>query len=84
MLLSILAGAVVGGLAGFLLFTPQGRRFRRELQPQLEEIATEMRNLQQTASRVRDTATESWRQMETLVGELGQAGSSWANDSRRH
>jgi hypothetical protein len=82
---SILIGAVVGGLVGFLLFTERGRQIRAELQPHLDDLGTELRNLQDMALKIRDTATESWRQIDAFVGELGQPGNApWAQETRRH
>jgi gas vesicle protein len=82
--LSVLAGAVIGGVAGFLMFTERGRQARAEIQPQLEELAREMQNLQELAMRVRATATDSWKQMEAFVSELGQQGHGLAEEARRH
>lgn len=81
---SILAGAVIGGVAGFLMFTERGRRVRSEIQPHLDDLAREVQNLQELALRVRDTASESWKQMETFVGELGQHDGGVAGEARRH
>ena len=44
-LLSMAAGAALGGFAGFLLFTDRGRAFRRDLEPQLEEFFGEAQRL---------------------------------------
>ena len=82
--LSVLVGAFAGGVVGFLLFTEQGRRIREELQPHLDELQREVRNLQEMAMKVRDTAGESWKQIEGLMGELGQQGGSWTHEARRH
>jgi hypothetical protein len=81
---TILAGAVIGGFAGFLLFTDRGRRLRMELQPRLDDVAREMRGIQELAVQLRATANESWRQLESFVAELGQKGPPFADDLRRH
>jgi gas vesicle protein len=41
-LLSALAGAVVGGCVGYLFFTEEGRRLREDLEPKLADLATEI------------------------------------------
>jgi len=41
MLLCALAGALVGGAAGYLFFTEEGRRVRQELEPKLVDLMTE-------------------------------------------
>lgn len=40
--LSVLAGAVVGGVAGYLFFTEDGRQLREELEPRLQDLAREI------------------------------------------
>lgn len=40
--LSALAGAVVGGAAGYLFFTDDGRRLREDLEPRLADLMTEI------------------------------------------
>lgn len=42
MLLCALAGAVVGGAAGYLLFTEDGRRLRQDLEPKLMDLMKEV------------------------------------------
>ena len=41
-LLCALAGAVVGGAAGYLLFTEEGRRLREDLEPKLVDLMGEL------------------------------------------
>lgn len=41
-LLCALAGAVVGGAAGYLLFTEEGRRLRQDLEPKLVDLMSEI------------------------------------------
>ncbi|MGE3842332.1 MAG: YtxH domain-containing protein [Vicinamibacterales bacterium] len=79
-LFGVVLGAVAGGLAGYLLFTERGRRMRAEFEPLVGDLARDVAHLQGLVSRVRDTAGDGWRQMETLVGGLA----SPANDARRH
>jgi hypothetical protein len=80
----VLAGAVIGGFAGFLLFTDKGRRARAQLAPHLDELSKEVRNLGELALRVRDAAMQGRRQVETLLGEIVERGDPWGNDARRH
>jgi gas vesicle protein len=40
--LGALAGALVGGLAGYLLFTERGRRLREDLEPRVRDVLTEL------------------------------------------
>jgi hypothetical protein len=41
-LISALAGAIVGGCAGYLLFTEEGRRLREDIEPRLADLAVEI------------------------------------------
>lgn len=41
-LLSALAGAVIGGCAGYLFLTDEGRRLREDLEPRLAGLADEL------------------------------------------
>lgn len=79
-LFGVVLGAVAGGVAGYLLFTERGRRMRAEFEPMVGDLARDVTHLQELMSRVRDTAGDGWRQMETLVGDLW----SPARDARRH
>lgn len=80
-LFGIVAGAVMGGVAGFFLFTERGRRARAEVEPYLAELAKDVSHLQELVSRVRDTANDGWRQVESLVGDRRTSPTS---DVRRH
>jgi gas vesicle protein len=86
--LSILTGAVIGGLAGFLLFTDRGRRLRAEIGPMLEHLSRELQELQDTAFQVRDSATHGWQRIEQFMNALGEqqhsSNSGAAHDSRSH
>jgi gas vesicle protein len=53
-------GALVGAVAGYLFFTERGRRFRRDVEPDLQTIVREamrvvksVRDLRQTRSPMR-------------------------------
>ncbi len=67
--LSSLAGAAVGALLGFLYLTPNGRRFREQLEPRLDEFSQEMRRLRSTVTKAQAVATEGWRSLNELIGE---------------
>lgn len=41
-LLSAFVGAVVGGCAGYLFLTEDGRRFRQELEPKISDLVAEL------------------------------------------
>jgi hypothetical protein len=65
--LSAVAGAALGGLAGFLFLTERGRELRRDLEPRLDEFARQLSTLQGTVARARAAAADGWR----MVSEAG-------------
>jgi len=56
--LSMGIGAAVGGFVGFLLFTDRGRTFRRELEPQLEDLFGEAQRLTSAFDKTRKAVKE--------------------------
>ena len=75
--LSAIAGAALGGLAGFLFLTDRGRALRREMEPRLDEFARELSSLQGAVSRARSAASEGWRVVHDATEERG---AGWTND----
>ena len=64
-----IVGAVVGGVAGYLLFTRRGRRMRAELEPALDHVARELMNARGTALAAAGVAVEAWRLFNEISGE---------------
>lgn len=60
-LLGLVAGAALGGVAGWLWLTDDGRRLRARLEPQLQDLAGEALKLRDSALRVREAARDSVR-----------------------
>lgn len=54
-LLSALAGAVIGGCAGYLFLTDEGRRLREDLEPKLAGLANE---IERARSMVKDARAD--------------------------
>lgn len=79
-LLSSLSGAVIGGFAGYLMFTESGRRVRRQLEPALDDFIREVQRLSTTVNRARNVASEGWRALNQVAGE---SGSTWNATSRQ-
>ncbi len=65
-------GAVVGGLAGYMLFTERGRDLRRKLEPALEDFAHELIQLRGTVSRAVGVASEGWNVINEALGDRGR------------
>jgi hypothetical protein len=63
------AGAVIGGLAGYLLFTERGRVFRRSMEPALDEFVRELNSFRATMQKAAGVASEGWRLLNDAMGE---------------
>jgi gas vesicle protein len=67
LLLGLVAGAVVGGAAGWLFLTDDGRRLRRDLQPRLDDLAERAMQLRDTATRAQRAANQGWRALQEVA-----------------
>jgi len=67
---SVAIGAFVGGVAGYLLFTNQGRSALRKLRPALDEIQQELAGLGQSLQGVGGTAISGWRLFDEFVNDI--------------
>jgi gas vesicle protein len=66
-LVGVTAGAVLGGVAGWLYLTEGGRRLREQLEPRIGEIAERAGALRASAMRAQRAATESWQTMREVA-----------------
>ena len=64
-----LVGAVVGGVAGYLFFTEQGRAMRRQLEPALDDFARELMSFRSTMQKAAGVASEGWKLVNDALGE---------------
>jgi gas vesicle protein len=64
-------GAVIGGVAGYLLFTEHGRSLRRQIEPALDDISRELHSFRSTVQKAAGVASEGWRLLNEAVGESG-------------
>jgi gas vesicle protein len=69
--IATVVGAVIGGAAGYLFFTEQGRQFRRQLEPALDDIARELNSFRGTVQRAAGVASEGWKLLNDALGEGG-------------
>lgn len=58
-LIGLVAGAVVGGVAGWLWLTDDGRRVRARLEPRLQDLASQAMALSASARRLQAAASQS-------------------------
>ena len=56
-----IAGAVIGGVAGYILFTDHGRALRRQVEPALDDFARELNSFRQTIQKAAGVASEGWK-----------------------
>jgi gas vesicle protein len=57
-LMSACLGALIGGVAGYLFLTEDGRRVRERLEPGMDDLLREMRHLRSSAEKARLAALE--------------------------
>lgn len=69
---AMMVGAVIGGAAGYLLFTDRGRAFRRQLEPALEDFARELVHFRSTVTKAAGVANEGWKLLNEALGEREQ------------
>ena len=66
-----IVGAVIGGLAGYVLFTERGRALRRQAEPALDNFVRELNSFRQTVQKAAGAASEGWK----LLNEAMDSGS---------
>ncbi len=69
-----IGGAVIGAVAGYLLFTEHGRSLRRQLEPALDDFTRELHSFRATVQRAAGVANEGWKLLNEALGEGGQPG----------
>lgn len=64
-----MVGAVIGGLAGYVLFSETGRAWRRQLGPQIEDLIGEFQAFRGTIARASSAAGDGWRLLTDAMQE---------------
>ena len=68
-------GAVAGGAWGWLYLTRNGRSFRSQIDPKLDDFIRELSNLRGTVEKARVAASEGWRSLnDVAAGGQGPQG----------
>ena len=75
-LAATMVGAVIGGVAGYLFFSEEGRRLRRQLEPALDDFARELNSFRSTINKAAGVASEGWQLLNEAMGDSGQAAQS--------
>lgn len=65
--LASVAGAVIGGVAGYLFLTPRGRQVWQRLEPALEEAARELSRVTGTVVGAAGAAREGWKVVRNAI-----------------
>ncbi len=76
-IVATVAGAVIGGVAGYLFFTEHGRSVRRQIEPALEDIARELNSFRHTVEKAAGVASEGWKLLNEALGEAGSQASRY-------
>ena len=66
------AGAIVGGMAGYLFFTDPGRLLRRRMEPALDEFARELSSFRTTVQKAVSVTNEGWKLLNEALGDGGR------------
>jgi gas vesicle protein len=65
-----IVGAVIGGVAGYLFLTENGRTLRRrQIEPALEDLARELSGFSATLQKATGIASEGWKLIGDALGE---------------
>jgi len=71
-LMATLAGAIAGGVWGWLYMTENGRRVRDQIEPKLDDFMHEITRLRGTVEKARSAANEGWRSLNEVAGGQGR------------
>jgi gas vesicle protein len=74
-------GALVGGVAGYLLLTERGRQMRDELEPRLNDVMGEVDRLRQTFESTRSAVAEGWKSFNQLMDQQKSSAQSAAQQA---
>ena len=72
-LMSACLGALIGGVAGYLFLTEDGRRVRERLEPGMDDLLREMRHLRSAAEKARMAAAEGLLTVSDLRRSVSRA-----------
>jgi hypothetical protein len=70
---AVVAGAVLGGIAGYLVFTDHGRSLRRQIEPALDDVVRELNSFRGTVQRAAAAASDGWKLLNDALGDGGSS-----------
>jgi gas vesicle protein len=75
-----IVGAVIGGVAGYLFLTENGRTLRRrQIEPALEDLARELSGFSATLQKATGIASEGWKLIGDVLGEVDGRSSRYGS-----
>jgi len=79
-MVAAIVGAVIGGVAGYLFLTENGRTLRRrQIEPALEDLARELSGFSATLQKATGIASEGWKLIGDALGEGDGRSSRYGN-----
>jgi gas vesicle protein len=72
-MVSALAGALGGAVAGYLFLTKQGESLREQVGPGLEDVIGRLQDLQASVQHARGVADQSWSAIRDITRDTGRA-----------
>jgi flagellar motor component MotA len=76
-------GAVLGGLAGYLFFTPRGRALRSQLEPALDDMMGELNQMRRTAVKASDVIGEGWKLLNQAMRDSSDPDPRWVKSEQK-
>lgn len=70
---SAMAGALGGAVAGYLFLTRRGEELREQLGPGLEDVLGRLQDLQASVQHARGVAEQSWSALRDVTRDTGRA-----------
>jgi flagellar motor component MotA len=81
-LAAAVVGAVLGGLAGYLFFTPRGRALRSQLEPALDDMMVELKQMRRTAVKASDVIGEGWNLLNQALRDGTERDPRWVKSGQ--
>ncbi len=70
---SAVAGALGGAVAGYLFFTRHGEQLRQQFEPGLEDALARLQELHASVQHARSVAEQSWSTLRDVTRDTGRS-----------
>lgn len=71
-ILSAIAGAAGGAVAGYLMLTRRGEALREQLGPGVDEFLARLQDVERSVQRARGVAEQSWSTLRDVTRDVGR------------